>query len=57
MLAALTLGGSLILGFDFRSDVDHMETLKALPVKPSALVISQFVVPVLLLSLAQALCL
>lgn len=34
--------------FDFRGDVDRMETLKALPVRPSALVLGQLVTPVLM---------
>jgi hypothetical protein len=58
MMAYLsTLVASLIVGFDFRSDIDRMDTLKALPLAPSALVVGELAVPVLMLTAAQAVCL
>src|SRR5205814_7679914 len=42
------------LRFDFRGDVDQIDTLKALPIRPTAVVIAQLVAPVLVLSLCQA---
>src|SRR5262249_43817489 len=44
---------SMIVGFDFRSDVDRMDALKALPIPAPAMVVGELVVPVLLLTLAQ----
>src|SRR5262249_51842292 len=59
---ALGLGGQVIgftvflsslVAFDFRSDVDQMDVLKALPIAPIPLVIGQLFAPVLFLSLVQ----
>ncbi len=44
---------STMLTFDFRGDVDHMENLKALPLRPWAIVAGQVLVPVLMLSVFQ----
>jgi hypothetical protein len=57
VLASMTLTASLIVGFDFRSDIDRMDLLKSLPVPAAALVIGELGVPVLMLSLAQGICL
>jgi hypothetical protein len=56
LLASLSLVTSMLTGFDFRSDVDRMDTLKALPIPPWALVIAQVAVPTLMLTLVQAAC-
>jgi hypothetical protein len=39
--------------FDFRGDVDRMETLKALPVSPAAIVLGELMIPVLLTTFLQ----
>jgi hypothetical protein len=39
------------LRFDFRGDLDHMDTLKALPMSPGAAVIGELAVPTLILTL------
>jgi hypothetical protein len=52
-----TLAASLVVGFDFRADIDRMDTLKALPLAPSALVVGELAVPVLMLTAAQSACL
>ncbi len=41
------------LKFDFRRDIDRINTLKALPFSPTAISVGQLVVPVLLTSLFQ----
>lgn len=41
------------LRFDFRGDVDLIDTLKALPVRPAAVAIAQLIVPVLVLFACQ----
>jgi hypothetical protein len=57
LMASVSLAMSMITGFDFRSDLDRMDTLKSLPVSAPALVVAELVVPTLILSLAQAICL
>jgi hypothetical protein len=57
ILASLSLAASMLTGFDFRSDLDRMDTLKALPIPPWALVIAEIAVPTLMLTVAQATCL
>ena len=57
LLAALSLAASMLTGFDFRSDLDRMDTLKTLPIPTAALVIGELTVPTLMLTLAQAACL
>ena len=42
-----------MLRFDFRGDLDHIDTLKSLPVSPSAIAIAQLVAPVMVLSICQ----
>jgi hypothetical protein len=39
--------------FDFRGDVDRMETLKTLPVPPAAIVLGELLVPVLMTTFLQ----
>jgi len=57
MLAILSLAASMLTGFDFRSDLDRMDTLKALPIPTAALVIAEVAVPTLMLTVVQAACL
>jgi hypothetical protein len=54
-LFGVTMVAPMMIGFSFRSDVDRMDTLKSLPIPAPALVAGQLAVPVLLLSLAEAL--
>ncbi len=42
-----------MVSFDFRGDLQHLEMFKTYPIKPSALVTGQIVVPVLLLTAFQ----
>jgi hypothetical protein len=42
-----------LLPFDFRGDVDRMEVLKSLPVRPSRVVIGQLIAPVVFTSVLQ----
>jgi hypothetical protein len=51
----LTFLCSSMLGFDFRGDVDLIETLKALPIKESAVVMGQLVAPAVLLTVLHGL--
>jgi hypothetical protein len=44
-----------MLRYDFRGDLDHMDTLKALPVHPSAIAAAELVAPVAVLTLFQLL--
>jgi len=39
--------------FDFRGDVDRMETLKSLPIAPSAVVLGELLIPVLMTTILQ----
>lgn len=39
--------------FDFRSDLDQIESLKMLPIRPALLVIGQLLTPIVLLTLVQ----
>jgi hypothetical protein len=54
LLAWLTFLCSSMLSFDFRGDVDHIESLKALPLPAWAVAAGQLVSPVLVLSLLHA---
>ncbi len=47
---------SAFVAFDFRGDVDRMEELKALPIRPLSIVIGQLTTPVLILVLPAWLC-
>ncbi|HEX4795732.1 MAG TPA: putative ABC exporter domain-containing protein [Humisphaera sp.] len=46
----LTFFTSSMLNFDFRGDVDQMDTLKALPISAIAMALGQLVTPVLVMS-------
>lgn len=50
VLGWLTFLCANMLSFDFRGDVDHIETLKALPLGAWAVTVGQLVAPVLVLS-------
>jgi hypothetical protein len=49
----MTIIFTLMLQFDFRSDLDQLEWLKTMPVSPMAVAAGQLVVPVLLGTLVQ----
>ena len=53
VLAWLTFLVSGMVKFDFRGDVDHMETLKALPLRPAAIAAGQLVVPAAMLTVVH----
>lgn len=55
VLAYLTFILASILRFDFRADLDHIETLKSLPLDPRAIALGEILLPVALLSAVQAL--
>jgi hypothetical protein len=57
LLANLSLVATMLVGFDFRADLDRLDVLKALPVPVLALVIGEMTVPVLLLTSSQWICL
>jgi hypothetical protein len=48
--------GGRFLGFDFRNDLDHLDWLKSLPLRPKAVVAGQLVVPIVLLTALQLVC-
>jgi hypothetical protein len=50
----LTFTFSNVLRFDFRGDIDHIETLKALPVSTTAISGAQLVAPVAVMVVCQA---
>jgi len=54
-VAWLTVLLSGMLKFDFRGDLDHMQELKALPIRPAALAVGQVAVPSLILTGAHVL--
>ena len=49
-LVSLTVLLSGMLKFDFRGDLDHIDELKALPLRPRALAVGQIAVPTLILT-------
>jgi hypothetical protein len=49
----LTFMFSSMLPFDFRGDVDHIDTLKALPVSATALCAAQLIAPVAVMAICQ----
>ena len=53
MIGAMSLGFSSMVGFDFHPDLDRMETLKTLPIRPVPLVLGQLFVPTMILTVAQ----
>lgn len=55
VIAWATILLSSLLKFDFRGDLDHMDQLKALPLRPAAISIGQIIVPTLILTAAHVL--
>lgn len=55
IVAGMTVMLSGLLKFDFRGDLDHMQELKSLPLKPAAMAIGQIIVPTLILTAAHVL--
>jgi hypothetical protein len=55
MIAWLSIVLSMLMPYDFRGDIDLMEELKGLPIKPTRLALGQLLTPTLLASFAQAL--
>ena len=53
MLAGYALFVPSMIGFDFRLDVDHIEDLKTLPIRPSRLVLGQVLAPTAILVAAE----
>ena len=53
ILVSATLLLSLLLAYDFRGDVDVMETLKMLPIRPSRIALGQVLTPAILASSLQ----
>lgn len=51
----ITVMLSGLLKFDFRGDLDHMEELKSLPLKPAAIAVGQVIIPTLILTAAHVL--
>jgi hypothetical protein len=49
-IVAMTLFLNQLVGFDFRSDIDRMDVLKTLPIRPGPLVVGQLIAPTLLIS-------
>jgi hypothetical protein len=50
LLMFVTFFFTQMVPFDFRGDLDHMESLKALPLRPAAIAAGQLVVPTLVLT-------
>jgi hypothetical protein len=46
---------SQMLKFDFRGDLDHMDVLRSLPIRPTAVAAAQLVAPAAVLSIVQVL--
>jgi hypothetical protein len=55
IMAWLTILLSGLLKFDFRGDIDHIEELKSLPIRPAMLALGQLVVPTVFLTTAHLL--
>jgi hypothetical protein len=53
IVAWLSIFMTAMVPFDFRGDLDRMEVLKTLPIRPSRLVVGQLAAPVLLISAFQ----
>ena len=54
-VAWLTVLLSGMLKFDFRGDLDHMDGMKSLPLRPSAIALGQIAIPTLILTIAHVL--
>lgn len=53
-LVMFTFVGAGFFQFDFRGDVDHIDTLKALPMSPMAVVVGELLTPMVLIGGFQA---
>src|SRR5262249_10268232 len=53
ILANMTIFLTPVVRFDFRGDIDRIEVLKSLPIRPSWLVVGQLAAPVVLVSVIQ----
>lgn len=51
---SIALFAPSMVGYDFRFDLDHMEELKALPIRPTRLVLGQLATPVLILFVGES---
>jgi hypothetical protein len=49
----MTLFLNTLVAFDFRSDLDRMDVLKTLPIRPAALAVGQLIAPTVLVSALQ----
>ncbi len=54
VLAYITVALASMLRFDFRADLDHIETLKSLPLDPRAIALGELLLPCALLAAIQA---
>lgn len=54
-LAFMAVFLSRMLPYDFRGDLDHLDWLKSLPLRPAAVAAGQLVVPVLIMTISHAL--
>jgi hypothetical protein len=54
LLLWMTLFVTTLVPFDFRGDLDRIEVLKSLPLRPSRLALGQILTPMLLVSAVQA---
>ena len=54
VIVPATLFLSLMLAYDFRGDLDVMETLKMLPIRPAQVALGQILTPTVLATLLQA---
>ena len=57
LLAWLSMLMTTLVPFDFRGDLDRMEVLKMLPVRPWRMALGQLLTPILILYVIQAVCL
>lgn len=55
--SAMTILLTALVAYDFRGDIDRMDVLKSLPVRPAGLVIGQLTTPVMLMTALQWTCL
>jgi hypothetical protein len=53
MIAWMSVALSVLIPYDFRGDVDVIETLKALPIRPDRLALGQLLTPTLVATSAQ----
>jgi hypothetical protein len=58
-LVVISLGISVFLStllkFDFRGDLDHLDVLRSLPIRPTAIAVGELIAPALVLSCVQGL--